>query len=270
MTDFQQKIICSKCGLDKESSFYGSCKTNTSSGINISVLDTIKVRESLRIRKFSEGISDFLCEFLGGWFPSGDSMLPDGVDKSRSIDRVKDEYHEVVKKYGSDEVIHETCEPLSKHQKNSMGLFSILKGDTLYFNKNAVPVWNEITASLNNIPAGFFDNRSAEKEVLFNALTTAEIAVFDMLFHPNTGIIKNRIKLFDKPAFYVLYEIITLFLISTFKNIRPQEADELKEVFINAVGRTEECNALWNEFDKFYKNNSEQIKIILSRISAYT
>lgn len=146
----------------------------------------------------------------------------------------------------------------------------MLRGDTLHFNKNAVPVWNEIAASLNTIPAGFFNTRSTEKEALFNTLTTVKIAVFDMLFHPNTGVIKSRIKCFDKPAFYILYEIIMLFLISTFKNIRPQEADELKEVFIDAIGRREECNALWNELDKFYKNNSEQIKIILNKISANT
>lgn len=151
-----------------------------------------------------------------------------------------------------------------------MGLFSVIKGDTLHFNKNAVPVWNEISASLDNIPKGFFDTRSTEKEVLFNSLTMAKMAVFDMLFHPSTGVIKNRVKYFDKSAFYVLYEIIILFLISTFKNIRPQEADELKDVFAKTIEREEECSALWDEMDKFYKNNSEQIKIILNKISAYT
>lgn len=151
-----------------------------------------------------------------------------------------------------------------------MGLFSILKGDTLHFNKNAVPVWNEITASLNNIPAGFFDTRSTEKEVFFNALTTTKVAVFDMLFHPDTGVIKSRVKSFDKQAFYTLYETIILFLISTFKNVRSQQAEELKEVFVNAVGRREECNALWSELDIFYKNNNEQIKIILNKILTHT
>lgn len=151
-----------------------------------------------------------------------------------------------------------------------MRLLSALKGDTLHFNKNAVPVWNEISASLDNVPEGFFDTRSTEKEVLFNSLTMAKMAVFDMLFHPNTGVIKNRVKEFDKSAFYILYETIILFWFSTFKNIRPQEANELKDVFIKAIGREEECNALWNEMDKHYKNNSEQIKIVLNKISAFT
>ena len=117
MTNVQQKRICSKCGAQKENSFCGSCKTNTPSDINISVSETIKVRDSFRMRKFVTGIKKFMSEFLGGWFPSGDSKFPDGVNKSRTIDREKDEYHEVVKKYGTDETIHETHESLSKHRK---------------------------------------------------------------------------------------------------------------------------------------------------------
>lgn len=117
MTDVQQKRICSQCGTEKENSFCGSCKSDTLSNINISVSETIKVRDSLRMRKFGARLKKFLSEFLGGCFPSSDPKLPDGVNKSRTIDREKNEYHEVVKKYGTDEIIHETHEPLNKHQK---------------------------------------------------------------------------------------------------------------------------------------------------------
>lgn len=118
MTSVQQKRICSQCGAQKENSFCAPCKTDTPSDINISVSETIKVRDSFRMRKSVSGIKKFVSEHLGGWFPSGDSRLPDGVNKSRTIDREKDEYHEVVKKYGTDEIIHENHEPLSKHRKN--------------------------------------------------------------------------------------------------------------------------------------------------------
>jgi hypothetical protein len=148
-----------------------------------------------------------------------------------------------------------------------MSLSSVFQGNTLHFNKNAVPAWNEITSSLNIIPTEFFDTRDKEKEVLLEALTTTKIAVFDMLFHPSTGVIKNKVKSFDKPAFFVLYEIIILFFIATFRNIRPQESDQLKEVFIDALGRKEECGALWNKLNS--PNNSEQIKTIVSKISVY-
>lgn len=117
MTDVQQKRICSQCGTEKINSFCGSCKNDTPSDINISVSETIKVRDNLRMRRLGAGIKKFLSEFLGGWFPSGDPKLSDGVDKSRTIDREKNEYHEVVKKHGTEEVIHEIHEPLSEHQK---------------------------------------------------------------------------------------------------------------------------------------------------------
>lgn len=117
MTDVQQKRICSKCGAEKENSFCGFCKTNTPSEINISVSETIKIRDSFRMRKFVAGIKKFVSEFFGGWFSSGDPELLDGVNKSRTIDREKDEYHEIVKKYGTNKIIHETHELLSKHQK---------------------------------------------------------------------------------------------------------------------------------------------------------
>ena len=155
-----------------------------------------------------------------------------------------------------------------------MGLFSILKGDTLHFNKNAVPVWNDILAkvdsTLEKSTGGVFVTKTTEKEILGNALSLAKIAVFDMLFHPNTGAIKNKVKAFDKEAFYVLYETVIVFLISTFKNVRPYEADELEKIFASAVGRKEECNALWNEMDKFHKDNNKQIEIILKKISNFT
>jgi hypothetical protein len=154
-----------------------------------------------------------------------------------------------------------------------MGLFSALKGETLHFNKNAVPVWNDILgkvdSALEKSAGGIFVTKTTEKEILTNVLSLTKIAIFDMLFHPNTGVIKSRVKAFDKEAFYVLYEEVILFLISTFKNIRPQQADELEKMFSGAIERTKECDALWNEMDEFYKNNSEQIKIILNKISAY-
>jgi len=118
-----------------------------------------------------------------------------------------------------------------------MGLFSVLKGDTLHFNKNAVPVWNDILAKVNSAleksTGGVFVTKTTEKEILGNALSLTKIAVFDMLFHPN-------------------------------------EADELEKIFANAIERIEECNALWNEMDEFYKNNNKQIEIILKKISNYT
>lgn len=117
MSEVQQKRTCSQCGNEKNGRFCPSCNTETPSTVHISVSDTIRVHSNLRARKFTAGIKKFVSEYLGGWFSSGDPKLPDGVEKSRVIDREKDEYHEIVKKYGTDEVIHENHEPLSKHKK---------------------------------------------------------------------------------------------------------------------------------------------------------
>ena len=144
-----------------------------------------------------------------------------------------------------------------------MGLFAALKGDILHFNKNAVPVLNDIFAKLNLLP------KSEEKEYLLKMLVISNTGI-DMLFHPDTGIIKGEVKKFDKEAFYVLYEMITLFLISYFKNVSLERAEKSRELFINAVDRVEECNVLWSEIDEFAKNSSKMIDRVVQKVSTYT
>ena len=144
-----------------------------------------------------------------------------------------------------------------------MGLFAALKGDILHFNKNAVPVLNDIFAKLNSLP------ESEEKEYLLKMLVISNTGI-DMLFHPDTGIIRGEVKKFDKEAFYALYEMIILFLISNFKNVSLERAEKSRELFINAVGRVEECNALWNEVNEFVKNSSKMIDRVVQKVSSYT
>ena len=152
-------------------------------------------------------------------------------------------------------------------------MLSILKGDIRYFNKNAVPAWNDIVArvdsALEKSSGGVFVTTSEEKEILGNALSLAKVAIFDMLFHPDTGVIKSRVKKFDREAFFSLYAMVVLFLISTFKNIRPQKSEELKGLFAKSTDLSEECVAFGDEMDKIYKNNNLQIEAILQRISNY-
>src|SRR3989344_4541196 len=92
----------------------------------------------------------------------------------------------------------------------------------------------------------------------------------DMLFHPDTGIIKGEVKKFDKEAFYILYEMTILFLISHFKNVSLERAEKSKELFINTVNRVEECNALWNEVDEFTKSSNKMIDRVVQKVSSYT
>lgn len=124
--DKREGCFCQKCGHKKifypffESKYCLFCWKKTASEFRAFIeVGHFKVgaRISIKMRHKRKGYGKFLSESLGGWFPSGDSRLPDGVEKSRIINKETNEYHEVVKKYGTDEVIHETHEPLSEHKK---------------------------------------------------------------------------------------------------------------------------------------------------------
>lgn len=96
------------------------CMKRTNSDIRIFISETISVKDSMKLRKYKYGIKKFLVEIISGWFPTkglSARKLLHGVEKSRVVDREKDEYHEVVKDYKTKEVIHECHEPLSKHKK---------------------------------------------------------------------------------------------------------------------------------------------------------
>lgn len=124
--DEREGCFCQKCGHKKilyrflKSRYCLFCRERTASQFKM-FCETghynVGTRSSIRMRHKRKGFGKFLSESLGGWFQSGDSRLPDGVEKSRIINKETDEYHEVVKKYGTDEIIHETHEPLSQHRK---------------------------------------------------------------------------------------------------------------------------------------------------------
>lgn len=105
--------FCKKCGKRKFfQKFCIRCVKRTNSDI--------KIRDSIKLRKYKHETKKFLVEVISGWFPTKGKLakkLPEGVNKSRVIDREKDEYHEVVKKYGTEEVTHECHESLSQHKK---------------------------------------------------------------------------------------------------------------------------------------------------------
>jgi len=113
--------FCKECGRRKFfQKFCIWCMKRTNSNIRIFVSETISIRDSMKLRKHKHGIKKFLVEIISGWFPTKGSLarrLPHGVEKSRVVDREKDEYHEVVKDYKTKKVIHECHEPLSKHKK---------------------------------------------------------------------------------------------------------------------------------------------------------
>jgi len=113
--------FCKECGRRKIfDRFCLWCFKNTNSNIHIVISETMILRDSIRLRKYITGVKKFIVEIVSGCFPTKGKLakkLPEGVHKSRVIDREKDEYHEVVQKYGTEKIIHECHEPLSQHRK---------------------------------------------------------------------------------------------------------------------------------------------------------
>lgn len=70
---------------------------NEKRDIKVEVREEIKIIESLRGRQKRKGFKKFMVEFLQGWFPSKNKEeFPDGVQKTRLIDKKNDRYQEKV------------------------------------------------------------------------------------------------------------------------------------------------------------------------------
>jgi hypothetical protein len=111
--------FCKECGNKKRipesvgGRFCLYCRKNTLSNIHISLSETIKVRDSFRLDKKSASFRRFAVRVLGGWYSS--KRYKEGVILSRTLDKEKDEYHEVVKEYETGKVVHESHEKLTEH-----------------------------------------------------------------------------------------------------------------------------------------------------------
>ena len=75
--------------------------------------ETVTLRTSFNLKKKSSGFKRFAVKLITGWFSS--HLHKDGVELSRSLDKEKDEYHEVVKDYKTGKIVHENHEKLSEH-----------------------------------------------------------------------------------------------------------------------------------------------------------
>ena len=144
-----------------------------------------------------------------------------------------------------------------------MGLLAVLKGDTLHFNKNAVPVVNSIFEKLDSL------DESEEKENLLKMLVISNTGI-EALFHPDTGVIGGKVKKFDQEAFYILYEMTVLFMILNFRKVSVKNAEKLRKIFTKTIGRSTECDVLWNEMSEFTKNSDGSFTYVVQKISSYT
>ena len=115
--------FCKECGHRKwlyqwfKTKYCLYCKRITLNNVFISVSDSIKIRDSIRLKKNKKTSKRFL-DFISGW--SNNTTTKDskyGVDKKRIIDKEKNEYHEVVKDLRTGKIIRDCHEPLTKHKK---------------------------------------------------------------------------------------------------------------------------------------------------------
>jgi hypothetical protein len=84
----------------------------------IELHEEIKVTDNVRLRWYEKSPRKFFTEIIQGWFPNTitkDSEF--GVQKLRVVDKVKNEYHEVVTDLKTGEIIHDVHEKLSDHRK---------------------------------------------------------------------------------------------------------------------------------------------------------
>lgn len=124
--DFLQSMADGKCRIckkplevvyaeeDETSYKYKFACGHGSNGITIR--ETLTIRDSLKLRKNKTGIKKFIYESISGWFPSiREDLSPDGVTKTRVIDREKDYYKEEVIDLKTGRVIRFIEEKLSEH-----------------------------------------------------------------------------------------------------------------------------------------------------------
>ena len=110
-------VKCGQCGTELKNSDKKCPKCGSVEKVFAKKLGgTLCPRGGLRARQKRKGFSKFVKEVIQGWFASVNPKLSKGVEKQRTIDKEKNEYHEVVKDAKTGQIIHETHEPLSRHK----------------------------------------------------------------------------------------------------------------------------------------------------------
>jgi hypothetical protein len=114
------KCYCQHCGIELLPSHTGPCpkcgKRGKDCKANAIVTLGLDTRASSRARLKGKGFHKFKKEILQGQFPSGDPKLSKGVDKTRIIDKEKNEYHETTIDIATGEVTRDLHEPLIQHK----------------------------------------------------------------------------------------------------------------------------------------------------------
>ena|SRR3989344_402113 len=118
MTEVSTSCKCKNCfrSLTEDQSFCSYCGSSNRD-IHINVFEEIKVRDSFGLKKFTQGIKDFVIHLKQGWFHSGDiKKHPDGVQLTQLVDRESNLYKKKVIDEKSGQIVKDLEEPLDKHR----------------------------------------------------------------------------------------------------------------------------------------------------------
>lgn len=84
----------------------------------INLFDSIKVRDSVGLKWFVDSSKKFISHIISGWFPSRrEDLSPEGVNKTRVIDRRNNKYQEKIIDVKTGRVIRDVNERLTDHKQ---------------------------------------------------------------------------------------------------------------------------------------------------------
>ena len=118
MDEFNKKLFCANCKLEKEDRFCNNCQQETPDLITLYIKTAAVAHESLNLKQKRPGFNGGpIRRVFSGYKPSAD--YPKGVNVEQIADREKNEWHHIVKDNQTGEIIHEEHELLSEHKSHS-------------------------------------------------------------------------------------------------------------------------------------------------------
>lgn len=111
----KKRTICSLCGNEKTTRYCNFCQKETLNNTSIELFDQIRLRGIFQI-KFRPKGGKIGSMVKSGWKNSGDPAIKDGIYEDRIINRITNEYHQIIRDAKTGKVLHEEHEPLTQHR----------------------------------------------------------------------------------------------------------------------------------------------------------
>lgn len=143
-----------------------------------------------------------------------------------------------------------------------MGIFDYLGGSVCHYNTVASSAFEDIFKGLEKL------DKTPKKEILLK-LAALSHGMVEYMFNPNDGVLRKKVKEFNRDNFFMLYEYFILSNIFTLTDYL--DCVELKNIFANAIRRETECEKLYSDFENSKKSTNENPRdLIWRRIEVVT